>query len=101
MIPPLLAGTTRIGTMPSRLVKHFQRMIPLRIAESPQPFPTFTEAVQWTVRHNSDPESVWMREILLQEAARMASTREERFIINASDQADTGADFAESGSPLS
>ncbi|WP_338696185.1 MULTISPECIES: LysR family transcriptional regulator [Bradyrhizobium] len=101
MIPPLLAGTTRIGTMPSRLVKHFQRMIPLRIAELPQPFPTFTEAVQWTVRHNSDPESVWMREILLQEAARMASTREERFIINASDQADTGADFAKSGSPLS
>ncbi|WP_375779249.1 transcriptional regulator NodD2 [Bradyrhizobium sp. ma5] len=96
MIPPLLAGTSRIGTMPLRLVKHFQRATPLRIADLPQPFPTFTEAVQWPVLHNSDPESTWMREIVLQEAARMVSAREERSISCASEQADTDGDLARS-----
>ncbi|SCB55343.1 transcriptional regulator NodD2 [Bradyrhizobium shewense] len=76
MIPPLLVGTNRIGTMPLSLVKHFQRTMPLRIAELPQPFPAFTEAVQWPVLQNSDPESLWMREILLQEATRMATGEE-------------------------
>ncbi|WP_407114410.1 transcriptional regulator NodD2 [Bradyrhizobium sp. LMG 9283] len=93
MIPPLLVGTNRIGAMPLGLVKHFQRTTPLRIAELPQPFPTFTEAVQWPVLHNSDPESLWMREILLQEANRMAAAQEPS-IICASEQADTVGDFA-------
>ncbi|WP_439360571.1 transcriptional regulator NodD2 [Bradyrhizobium sp. DASA03007] len=99
MIPPLLAGTNRIGTMPLRLVKHFQRTMPLRIAELPQPFPAFTEAVQWPVLHNSDPESLWMREILLQEATRMA-TAQEFSIICTSERADTAEDFSRSISPL-
>ncbi|MDA9483408.1 LysR family transcriptional regulator [Bradyrhizobium sp. CCBAU 11445] len=100
MIPPLLVGTNRLGTMPLGLVKHFQRTMPLRIAELPQPFPAFTEAVQWPVLHNSDPESLWMREILLQEATRMA-TGQEAFIICTSERADTAGDFARSVSPLS
>ncbi|MBB4372971.1 LysR family nod box-dependent transcriptional activator [Bradyrhizobium sp. cir1] len=100
MIPPLLVGTNRIGTMPLGLVKHFQRTMPLRIAELPQPFPAFTEAVQWPVLHNSDPESLWMREILLQEATRMA-TGQEASIICTSERADTAGDFARSVSPLS
>ncbi|MCP1854392.1 MULTISPECIES: LysR family transcriptional regulator [unclassified Bradyrhizobium] len=100
MIPPLLAGTDRIGTIPLRLAKHFQRAAPLRIAALPQPFPTFTEAVQWTVLNNSDPESIWLREILLQEAARMVTAREETFGISASERADDAGPFARSASPL-
>ncbi|MGY3034157.1 LysR family nod box-dependent transcriptional activator [Bradyrhizobium sp. USDA 4354] len=99
MIPPLLVGTNRIGTMPLGFVKHFQKTMPLRIAELPQPFPAFTEAVQWPVLHNSDPESLWMREILLQEATRMA-TAQEPSIICTSERADTAGDFAQSVSPL-
>ncbi|KYK45326.1 LysR family transcriptional regulator [Bradyrhizobium liaoningense] len=76
MIPPLLVGTNRIGTMPLGLVKHFQRTMPLRIVELPQPFPAFVEGVQWPALHNSDPESKWMREILLQEATRMTAGSE-------------------------
>ncbi|MDA9503802.1 LysR family transcriptional regulator [Bradyrhizobium sp. CCBAU 11386] len=98
MIPPLLVGTNRIGTMPLRLVKHFQRTMPLRIAELPQPFPAFTEAVQWPVLHNSDPESIWMRGILLQEASRMA-TAQEPSIICTSERADAAGYFARSVSP--
>ncbi|SFQ05954.1 LysR family transcriptional regulator, nod-box dependent transcriptional activator [Bradyrhizobium sp. Ghvi] len=92
MIPPLLVGTSRIGTMPLGLVKHFQKTMPLRIAELPQPFPPFTEAVQWPVLHKSDPESRWMREILLQEGTRIAG--EEPSIICASERADAAGNFA-------
>ncbi|QKD19529.1 LysR family transcriptional regulator [Mesorhizobium sp. NZP2077] len=71
MIPPMVSGTARIATMPFRLVQHFKRTFPLRIIELPRPLPTFTEAVQWPTLHNSDPASIWMRQIMLQEASRM------------------------------
>ncbi|MGX9181800.1 LysR family transcriptional regulator [Mesorhizobium sp. BHbdii] len=76
MIPPVLSGTDRIATVPLRLVKHFAKSIPLRIVDLPRPLPVFTEAVQWPALHNSDSASIWMREILFQEASRMASHRE-------------------------
>ncbi|MDK1376370.1 MULTISPECIES: transcriptional regulator NodD2 [unclassified Sinorhizobium] len=71
MIPPMLVGSKRIGTMPLRLAQHFAKTIPLRIVELPLPLPPFTEAVQWPALHNSDPASLWMREMLVQEASRM------------------------------
>ncbi|MBR1163087.1 transcriptional regulator NodD2 [Bradyrhizobium elkanii] len=101
MIPPMLMGTRRIGTMPSRLVQHFERTMPLRIAELPQPFPGFTEAVQWPALHNNDPESIWIREILLQEAARMTSTSADCSMICASEQADTDGSLTRVASRLS
>ncbi|UPK05853.1 LysR family transcriptional regulator [Bradyrhizobium sp. 170] len=75
MIPPMLLDTGRIGTMPRRLVEHFEETMHLRIIQLPLSLPAFTEAVQWPAFHNSDPASIWMREILLQEASRMASAR--------------------------
>ncbi|MEM5461850.1 LysR family transcriptional regulator, partial [Paraburkholderia phytofirmans] len=76
MIPPMLLNTDRIGTMPLRLAKHFEKTMPLRIVELPLPLPAFTEAVQWSALHSGDPASNWMREIILQEAARMVAPRE-------------------------
>nr|P32008.1 RecName: Full=Nodulation protein D 2 [Rhizobium tropici]AAA26338.1 nodulation protein D [Ensifer sp. BR816] len=75
MIPPMLSGTERIGTMPLRLAQHFAKTIPLRIVELPLPIPPLAEAVQWPALHNSDPASLWMRELLLQEASLMVSPR--------------------------
>ncbi|WP_027168888.1 LysR family transcriptional regulator [Mesorhizobium sp. WSM3224] len=72
MIPPVLSGTDRIATVPSRLVEHFATSIPLRIVDLPWPLPAFTEIVQWPALHNSDSASIWMRGILMEEAARMA-----------------------------
>ncbi|WOH63837.1 LysR family transcriptional regulator [Bradyrhizobium sp. BWA-3-5] len=72
LIPPMLLHTGRIATMPLRLVKHFEETMPLQIVELPLPLPVFTEAVQWPAFHNSDPESIWMREVLLREAFQMA-----------------------------
>ncbi|WP_439373326.1 LysR family transcriptional regulator [Bradyrhizobium sp. DASA03120] len=75
MIPHMLVGTNRIATMPLTLVKYFAKTMPLRINRLPLPLPGFTEAVQWPLVHNTDPASIWMREVLLQEAARLAPAR--------------------------
>lgn len=37
MIPPMLLGTGRIGTMPSLLARHFGKTTPLRIVDLPLP----------------------------------------------------------------
>ncbi|PDT36659.1 MULTISPECIES: LysR family transcriptional regulator [Sinorhizobium] len=73
MIPPMLLGTERIGTMPLRLAQLFAKKIPLQIVELPLPLPPLTEAVQWPALHDSDPASLWLREMLVEEASRMAS----------------------------
>ncbi|MBR1367656.1 transcriptional regulator NodD2 [Bradyrhizobium ottawaense] len=99
MIPPLIVGTNRIGTMPLGLVRHFQRTMPLRIVELPHPFPAFTEAVQWPSLHNSDPGSLWMRDILFQEATRMATTQELR-VTSSPEDAEPPGHFVRSVSPL-
>ncbi|MGY5810280.1 LysR family transcriptional regulator [Rhizobium sp. LEGMi198b] len=73
MVPAALLGTDRLAIMPLRLVKHLAPSMPLRIVESPIPLPAFTEGIQWPASHENDPASTWMREIILQEAYRIAS----------------------------
>lgn len=75
MIPHLLLGTRRIATMHRRLAQHFAKTMPLRIVELPMPLPAFTEAIQWPALHNSDPASIWLREIVLEEAKLMRTSR--------------------------
>ncbi|UPK05854.1 LysR family transcriptional regulator [Bradyrhizobium sp. 170] len=76
MIPPILLNTGRVATMPGRLAKHFAKTTPLQIVDLPLPLPAFTEALQWPALHNTDPASIWMRQIILEEASRMASPQE-------------------------
>ncbi len=68
LVPPMLSCTNRIATLPLRLAKYFGEVIPLRIVDVPLPLSSFTEAVQWPVLHNGDPASIWMRQVLLEEA---------------------------------
>ncbi|MDQ0560952.1 LysR family nod box-dependent transcriptional activator [Rhizobium mesoamericanum] len=76
MIPAMLSGTRRIGTMPLRLAQHCAQSTPLRILDLPLPIPKLTEAVQWPMLHDTDPASLWMRQTLLEEAARMAPSEQ-------------------------
>ncbi|AGS25563.1 LysR family transcriptional regulator [Rhizobium etli] len=74
LIPPMLSDTDRIGTLPLRLARHFAKTIPLKIVKLPLPrHLPFTEAVQWPALHTSDPASLWIREMLVEEASRMVS----------------------------
>ncbi|MBB4188695.1 MULTISPECIES: LysR family transcriptional regulator [Sinorhizobium] len=72
-LPSLLSGTDRIATIPFRLARYFAKTMPLQIVELPLQIPAFTMAVQWPALHNKDQASIWMREILLQEAAPTAA----------------------------
>ncbi|MEX4005266.1 LysR family transcriptional regulator [Paraburkholderia sp. EG285A] len=72
LIPSVLTGTRRIATIPLRLARHLGEASPLRIAEVPLPLSTFTEAIQWPALHSGDPASIWMRELLLEEAQSLA-----------------------------
>ncbi|WEX91491.1 LysR family transcriptional regulator (plasmid) [Sinorhizobium garamanticum] len=76
LIPPLLLHTDRIASVPSRLVNYFAKTTPLRTVELPVPVPPFTEAIQWPAVYNSDPASIWMRELLVEEGARMKAQSE-------------------------
>nr|AFJ42528.1 LysR family transcriptional regulator [Mesorhizobium plurifarium] len=74
MIPHMVTDTQRIGTLPLRLARHFAKTIPLQIVELPlRLLLPFTEVAQWPALHDNDPASLWMREILFQEASRMVS----------------------------
>lgn len=75
MIPQVLLGTSRIATMHARLARHFAKIMPLRIVELPLPLPPIAEAIQWPALHNGDPASIWLRGIVLEEAARMRRGR--------------------------
>ncbi|MEX3790955.1 LysR family transcriptional regulator [Paraburkholderia sp. BR14374] len=68
LIPRVLLHTNRIATIPLRLAKYFAEVAPLRIVDVPLPLSCFTEAIQWPSLHNGDPASIWMRELLLEEA---------------------------------
>ncbi|MCP3712682.1 LysR family transcriptional regulator [Paraburkholderia sp. CNPSo 3274] len=72
LVPSVLSRTDRIATLPLRLAEHFAELTPLRIAEVPLPLSSFTEAIQWPSLHNGDPASIWMREVLLEEAQSFA-----------------------------
>ncbi|MEX3954006.1 LysR family transcriptional regulator [Paraburkholderia sp. EG287A] len=72
LVPAVLSGTRRIATIPLRLARHLGEASALRIAEVPLPLSTFTEAVQWPALHSGDPASIWMRELLLEEAQSLA-----------------------------
>ncbi|GGI33883.1 MULTISPECIES: LysR family transcriptional regulator [Bradyrhizobium] len=77
MMPHMLVGTNRVATMPATLVRHFAKSLPLRVAKLPLPLPGFTETLQWPALHNNEPASKWMRQVLLEEAARLGSSQEE------------------------
>jgi LysR family nod box-dependent transcriptional activator len=67
-IPHLVLGTNLIATMHSRLARHFARTLPLRVLPLPLPLPAFVEALQWSPASDADPASVWMRNLILEEA---------------------------------
>lgn len=70
IVPHFVVGTNRIATMSERLAVHAARTLPLRILELPIQLPPFTEVLQWSNIHESDPAAEWVRKIILDEAKR-------------------------------
>ncbi len=71
MVPHLLVGTNRVGTMCKRLAEGVAKTMPVRVMDLPMPLPSFTEVIQWSPVHNGDLAAEWVRSIILDEAERM------------------------------
>lgn len=69
LVPELLAGTSRIATLPTRLALQMARRFALRVVDCPVQIPRFAESLQWHKYQERDPAIAWLRS-LLREVAR-------------------------------
>jgi DNA-binding transcriptional LysR family regulator len=68
--PYLVRGTRLLTLLHERLVSAMPGDLALRLVEPPMPLDPVTEVMAWTTRHEHDPAHVWLRERLLDLAAR-------------------------------
>lgn len=68
VLPSMVVGTRRVATMHRRLAEHYARSMPLKILPLPLPLPNFSEGLQWPTLADRDPASVWMRNVIKEEA---------------------------------
>lgn len=62
-LPPLLAASEIIATVPSRFAARPEVRAHCQVRELPFPSPRFTMSLCWHRRHNNDPLHRWIREL--------------------------------------
>lgn len=67
--PHLVVGTQRVATMHSRHARLYQQLLPLRVIDPPEGFPTIRETIQWQRRLEGDPAVRWFVDLLISFAA--------------------------------
>jgi LysR family nod box-dependent transcriptional activator len=70
-VAPALVGTQMIATMHKRLALEFARRFPLRLVETPVEIPRVRECLQWHEYRSGDPCHGWLRQLLIETAARI------------------------------
>lgn len=71
LLGPLVVGTHRIATMPSRLALEQARVLPIRLVPPPLALPPLEIHLQWHRSRDQDAGTVWLRECILATAARI------------------------------
>lgn len=64
LVPQLLVGTSRIGTLHRRLAMFYQRYLPLKLIRPPFEIATLQESMQWHKSRDRDPGTIWLRSLL-------------------------------------
>jgi LysR family nod box-dependent transcriptional activator len=64
LLPQLLIGTKRIGTLHRRLASFYSRYLPLKLIKPPFTIPPLEESMQWHKSRDRDPGTVWLRSML-------------------------------------
>jgi LysR family transcriptional regulator, nod-box dependent transcriptional activator len=72
LVVPFVAGTTRIGTIQTRLAILQARQYPVRVLRCPVRLPGLNEAVQWHKHVDRDPAVIWFRAQLKTVAANLS-----------------------------
>jgi LysR family transcriptional regulator, nod-box dependent transcriptional activator len=63
LVPQLLVGTTRVGTLHRRLSEFYARYLPLKLLPPPIEISRFQEWAQWHSSREGDPGIVWLRSV--------------------------------------
>jgi DNA-binding transcriptional LysR family regulator len=71
LLGPLVVGTHRIATMPSRLALEQARVLPIRLVPPPLALPPLEIHLKWHRSRDQDAGTVWLRECILATAARI------------------------------
>ena len=62
--------------MHERLARYFARLYDLRVLDCPAPIPPIVNVLQWPHGIEHDPGLAWLRDKILEAAARMAPSGE-------------------------
>jgi LysR family nod box-dependent transcriptional activator len=68
LLGPLVVGTDRIATLPSKLAAQQAITLPLRVLDPPLALPPLRIVMQWHRTLESDGATQWMRELVLRTA---------------------------------
>ncbi len=71
IVPYLVVGTNRIGTVTTRLAVKYAQFLPLKLVPVPVELPPMVEVLQWHKHRDQDPAYIWFRETLKEAAARL------------------------------
>lgn len=71
-LPFIVSGTNLIATVPERMAKQFARLVKLQVLPVPLDLPAFRLTLLWHQRHHSDPAHRWLRQTLIETAARLS-----------------------------
>ena len=63
-LPLLLPGTRFVATLPERVARHFESLLPIRTVALPFATPPLHEALLWHERFDADPAHRWLRELV-------------------------------------
>jgi DNA-binding transcriptional LysR family regulator len=69
--PVLVVGTQRIATVHRRLAHLAAQYLPVRVLNAPMKIPPLNQMVQWHKHRDSSPALVWLRKVLVEEAAKL------------------------------
>lgn len=75
LLGPLVVGTHRIATMPSRLARAQAEVLPLKLLRPPLPLPPLEIHMQWHKSRDRDAGTVWFRQCVLAAASRLSLAR--------------------------
>jgi LysR family transcriptional regulator, nod-box dependent transcriptional activator len=68
LVPLVIIGTQRVGTLHRKQAEHFGRYLPLRLMDTPFVMPPVSEAMVSPAHLNDDPAMLWLHDLLLQSA---------------------------------
>lgn len=68
LLGPLIVGTQRIATVPTRLARQQVQTLPLKMFRPPVDIPPLHIVVQWHKSRENDGATRWLRELVLQVA---------------------------------